>query len=696
MIDAPRNIFAHVALAALCLVWAAPACSSSKDGAPAAPPVAVADAGPVEVCVIPAGQTKTDFLEKIGCTADFEALASEPIDATIPGARSTKVGIDQADGDYLWYQNSTTYKIHYEFASRFRSGNKLPVVPALSQFNTTEYYTPDRRFVLGAATYYQGPKLWVVEISPYDTAPAEMITKLYRKVRDSSFFGSQLWFHPTSEAVAAEAKKCPPDVKIKTTDEIYAGIDYQPLTLATGVGRLHFTTAAALANEYLSYQDIVVLDEAPNDITVVQGIISQQFQTPLAHINVLSQNRKTPNMGLRGALTNPILKKFEGKLVELIVSATEWKMREVTQAEAEAFWKAHRPAPVTLPPLDLSVTALAEVELVAPDPVAPATMRDSIKKAVQAYGGKTAHYAVLKRTSGVPVQKAFGIPVFYYDQFMKTNGLYTRLDGYLADATFKTDAKVRDAKLAEMRAAILAAPLDQAFQDALKAKIIPDYAVAGYKVRFRTSTNSEDLDGFPCAGCYDSKSGDWTNWPDVLDSIREVFTSVWKFRTFEERSYYGVDHKSVGMALLVHRNYPNEEANGVAVTANPFDAAGVDPAFYVNVQYGGDIEVVAPPPGTQSDQFLYFFDSPNQPIQFLFRSNQIPAGKTVLSVPQTYELGVALKAIHKRFSAAYGPASGNTGWYAMDVEFKFDDDADKTKAPTLYVKQARPYPGRGK
>jgi hypothetical protein len=31
----------------------------------------------------------------------------------------------------------------------------------------------------------------------------------------------------------------------------------------------------------------------------------------------------------------------------------------------------------------------------------------------------------------------------------------------------------------------------------------------------------------------------------------------------------------------------------------------------------------------------------------------------------------------------------------MDVEFKFDDEADPTKPPTLYVKQARPYNGRG-
>ncbi len=128
------------------------------------------------------------------------------------------------------------------------------------------------------------------------------------------------------------------------------------------------------------------------------------------------------------------------------------------------------------------------------------------------------------------------------------------------------------------------------------------------------------------------------------------------------------------------------------MTNNPFDPSGLEPAFYVNVQFGGDVEVVHPPPGTTSDQFLYFFHQPNQPISYLAHSNQIPEGTTVLSTKQVHELGVALDAIHERFSPAYGPGAGNTGWYAMDVEFKFDDEADPTKPATLYIKQARPYP----
>ena len=37
----------------------------------------------------------------------------------------------------------------------------------------------------------------------------------------------------------------------------------------------------------------------------------------------------------------------------------------------------------------------------------------------------------------------------------------------------------------------------------------------------------------------------------------------------------------VGMALLVHRSFTDEEANGVALTANPFDTTGFEPGFRV-------------------------------------------------------------------------------------------------------------------
>jgi hypothetical protein len=488
------------------------------------------------------------------------------------------------------------------------------------------------------------------------------------------------------------ADKLDKSVQVISTSELYAQIDYQPLTLGSTIGRIHFAKAADLDSEYLGYEDIAVLDEAPNDISVVAGLITEEFQTPLSHVNVLSQNRHTPNMGLRGAFQNEKLRALDGKWVKFTVGPTDWSAEEVSADDAEAYWAEHKPTPVVLPELNFDVTELTDIEDVTPEPDG-VSLRDAIKESVRAWGGKAAQYSILAKTKNVPTPKAFAVPVFYYNQFMTENGLFDRVDALLLDKGFMGDPAVRESELAKLRADMEAAPVNADFQAALKAKLAKDYP--GLTMRFRTSTNSEDLDGFPCAGCYESQTGDPANWESVLGAVRKTWASIWLFRTFEERSFYGIDHHSVGMALLVHHNFPAEEANGVAVTNNPFDVAGIEPAFYVNVQWGGDAEVVHPPPGVTSDSFLYFFSNPNQPVTFIAHSNLVPEGETVLDATQTHELGVALNAIHERFSAAYGPKAGVKDWYAMDVEFKFDDMDQTDGKPHLFVKQARPYPGRG-
>jgi hypothetical protein len=634
---------------------------------------------------------KVDYLRHVGCSKDFQALSSDPIDATLPGARSTKVVYDTAQtGGALYFQNSVVYEIHYQFASTHLSGNGLPIVSALPTFNTTEYYSAARRFILGAVTYYEDVGVWALELSPYDTAPATMIATLFRAVKDAAFFGPALAFHPTSDAIKVTAKQLPGDIPIITTDQLYAQIDYQPLNVARAVGKLIFTTAEALGQgQYLSYQSIVVLDEAPNDISVVSGIITQEFQTPLSHLNVLSRNRKTPNMGLRSALTNPTLLAFKDQLVELSVTALDWSIRAATQEAGEAYWASQKPEAKVLPPIDIEPRELLDIEDITVESD-EYSLRESLKRSTNAWGGKSAQYSILAKTDGVAMKKAFGIPCYYYYAFMRDNGLYDKVDAFLQDPAFVSDMEVRSAKLAELRADMQEGQLDPELETKLAAKLAADYQ--GKKMRFRTSTNSEDLEGFPCAGCYESHTGDPAKWDSIRDAIRLAYASTWLFRTFEERSYYGVDHKTVVMALLVHEFFADEEANGVAITANIFDKTGVDPAYYINVQYGGDAEVVHPPKGVSSDQILYYFNSPNQPTSYLAHSNLIPVGTVVLTKYQLYTLGSALSAIHDRFSAAYGPANGNNGWYAMDVEFKFDNDESPAELAKLYVKQARPYP----
>ncbi len=201
---------------------------------------------------------------------------------------------------------------------------------------------------------------------------------------------------------------------------------------------------------------------------------------------------------------------------------------------------------------------------------------------------------------------------------------------------------------------------------------------------------SEDLGTFTGAGLYDSETG----WPglsgDQRDSvgwaIKKVWSQVWNPRAYEEREYFSTRHLDVGMALLVHANFPEEEAQGVALTNNPFDTSGLEPAFYVNGQVG-NIDVVTPDRGVRVEAYLQYFHSPGQPVVYTQRSSLVPEGSSVLSPEQAYRLGFALDAIHRFFAPAYG----SSGWYALEVDWKFDDKRSPGE-PSLFIKQARPYP----
>ena len=405
-----------------------------------------------------------DFLVNLPCKADFLALSSVPLDSTLPGARSVKVVLDREGGDALYFQNSQKYQMHYEFVSANLSGGAHPLVPSLSLFNQSEYYLPDRRFVLGAVTYYEAPDVWALELSPYDTASPDFISKLFQAIKAQAYFGTALKFHPTSESLSSAAGKLGDAIALVSTDELYAGTNYQPLTLGESIGRLRFLKASQLDAEYLSPRDIVVLDEAPNDIAVVSGLITEQFQTPLSHVNVLSQNRGTPNMGLRDATRNELLRALEGKWIQLTVTASDWSAVEVTREEADQDWQARRPEPLVLPALDLAVTGLVDIEQVIEEDGTP--LRDLLKKAAPAFGGKAAHYSILAQTPELPVRKAFAIPVYYYDQFMRDNGFYARIDTLLADPSFLDSAALRDSALALLRNDMEQAPVDAGLQAA--------------------------------------------------------------------------------------------------------------------------------------------------------------------------------------------------------------------------------------
>lgn len=633
---------------------------------------------PIEGCRIE-GEVP-DYLGVLGCAEDFSALASEPLDTSIPAARSLKTVFDRVD-DTLYFQNVHLYPTHYPFCRAHLSGNGRPPVADLGTFNQREYYSPSRRFILGALTHYAGPDVYAFELSPYDTASAEMIETSYRAIAAhvAPDIASRLRFHPTSQAI--ERITLAADIRRISTQELFAGIAYQPLNLATAQGKLRFVRAAELAATTLDFRDIVVLDYVPNDISVVQGIITDQLQTPLAHINVLSQNRGTPNMALVGAFNDAGLRALDGKWVALTVGAFEWHIAEVTQAEADAWWEAHRPTPLGIPARDESVTAVTAIG----DVLAEGNLGDALDTAIPAFGGKASHYAALTRIAAIRVEDALAIPISWYTKHIADAGLTADIAAMLADPAFKGDAAVRKARLEALQAAIIEAPIDPDHLAEITARLND---LPRRRARFRSSTNAEDLDGFTGAGLYTSATGDPDDPDDPVDAaIKTVWASVWRFKAFDEREYRGIDHLAVGMAILVTPSFPSEEANGVAITSNLFDPSGLEPAFIINVQKG-DTSVVLPPPGITSDYFIYYYLYPGLPSTYLAHSNLVAT--TVLTNAQTFELGKGLQAIHDYFAATY---RREDAFYGMDVEFKFDAPVGET--PLLWIKQARPHPGWG-
>lgn len=651
----------------------------------------VLDAGPV-------GCEAADSAPQIGCAADFDALASLPLDASIPGARSIKTLVDRTDGDRLYFQNSVKYPIHWDFAFNHLGAQQgMPPVPDLGSFNASEYYSPDRRFILGAVIYYEEPDLWTYEIAPYDTASAELVTTAFDRIRENAWFGPKLRYHPSS--VLHQDQVVPnlgADVPIVTTEELFVGVEQQTYNPGETTGVLRFYTADEVDGVYTPFRELVVLDAIPNEISIVAGIITAEFQTPLSHINVLSVNRGTPNMALRDAWNDPRLRALEGKWVRLVVEPFGWTIEEISSEEAESWWQGNKPEPLAVPELDLTVADLRDVEDIIAD---GNDLRAEVDHGLTVFGSKGTNYAAIYDIDPVkvPIQDAFVIPFYWYDLHMRSNGLQARLETMLAGPDWADPAHRAEA-LEAFKQEIVAAPLDPQLLAMVREKSGSMWP--GENTRFRSSTNAEDLGTFTGAGIYNSVTGD----PEVDDpapdsiawAIKSAWSNLWNPRAYEERAYYSIDQLGVAMALLTTPNFPDEEANGVAITNNIFDTSGLEPAFFVNVQTE-DYEVVQPGLGLLPDSYIHYFYTPGQPVVYITHSNLIPVGDTVLTPQQSNTLGVALDLVHQHFLPVYG-LDGD--WYGLDVEFKFDDkytdpdgpDGPLAGEPQLFVKQARPFP----
>ncbi|TVZ56872.1 putative secreted protein (Por secretion system target) [Lutibacter sp. Hel_I_33_5] len=600
----------------------------------------------------------------------FVMVADQPSKTHLSGVESLKAIFDSRK-NIMYYMNSKKYKLHYTF-----SKEQLEYKHSHDQYIKEQYSNNSNRYLFPITiNYFKNLNIYTFEFFSSDGANCEDVYRIYNKISESSYLKDNLYFYTTNTSW----ENCK-EIPIIGANELFEGQNYQALNIAEGYGYLKKIDVKDISSVNLQKHNIVLTNGIPIDIPVISGIITTEFQTHLSHINVLSYNRGTPNMTLRDGYKDKTLNDLNGKLVYLKVDTDSFQIRKATIEEATAFWNKNEPKNIITLDKDTQNYGIIDLENV------------SIKD-VNKIGGKAANFAeILKafkregKTAPVP-ENYFAIPFYYYEEHLKENGIDTYIDTILNQSEFKTNTEFRKSMLDKIRDSIKNSPLNQKLLSNVLNKMTSDSRFTSY--RFRSSTNAEDLEGFNGAGLYSSSSGKLNHDRKTpTRAIKKVWASLWNFRAFEERDYFKINHLSTAMGILVHRSFPDEDANGVVITRNIFNR---NHAFVVNVQFK-EISVVDADPGIIPDQvIIYTFSSNNNKytLEYNTFSNVITdTSNHVMSDEELYKLGDYLTIINTYFYSRVYNCNCDYIDFGLDIEFKVDSTIENRY---LYIKQARPY-----
>ena len=579
--------------------------------------------------------------------------------------------------------------VQYDESGTLGPGN-IPLRVYYVNSNTYQHHLRFKEAILGAEYAYSSSSTGVMVYHPYVRAPNgevgvfrynhyfprayshfENVEKFHEMMAaDMPFLRGNLVYGPLPTGLESykkqKAKYDASRVAVMLDGDLAQSV-FEPVNVAVGFGLLRVLAPG----ERPTFRDIAILRTLPNDLPAVGGVISLMPQTPLSHVNLRAVQDGAPNAYIGNALEDATISALIGRYVRFEVKAgtkarrTHYTIREATAEEVAAHHAARRPAGAQTPSRNLSVTTYKDLD-------------DIAFAGSDAFGVKAANVATL-RTFGFAdgtVPDGFALPFYFYDAFMTHNGFYADVDELLADTDFQADIATRDAELKKLRRRIRNGTVPDWMADDLAA--LQAEFPAGTSIRCRSSTNNEDLPDFSGAGLYDS----YTHHPSeghLSKSVKQVFASLWNLRAFEEREFYRIDHKAAAMGVLMHPNYSDEQANGVAVSDDPF--YGTEDRFYVNAQVGEDL--VTNPSSASVPEELLLGVGETFTTTLVQPSNLVADDARVLTEAHIATLQAALRTIHQRFLTLYEVAEDEE--FAMEIEFKITAD------DTFAVKQARPW-----
>lgn len=557
----------------------------------------------------------------------------------------------------LYFVNSNTHSLHTQFATALGLYNNGTLMTGTLAFHP---FLISPNGTLGTYRFFFQPN------NSFSFAYVQKAMELL--AANLPFLKNNLCYYPLEqvglplyfqEQASYEASR----ICVLFEDDLYADVDYLAFHVAEGYGLLRVMNLQELPGS----RDVVLYEALPNELPRVGGIITTVTQTPLSHVNLRAIQDNVPNAFIRDALQQVGIDTLIGKYVYYKAGKAGFTLRQATQQEVDDFYESIRPTENQIPIRDLSKTKIEPL--------------DSISFAESAsFGAKCANIATM-RTFGFPdgtIPDGYGVPFYFYDEFMKYNGLYAQAQSMLADASFQLDMNVRVQRLTNFRKDIKDAAMPPWMLNELSA--MQQSFPSGISIRCRSSTNNEDLPGFSGAGLYDSK----TQHPDeghISKSVKQVYASLWNFRAFEERDFYRIDHFSTAMGVLVHPNHENEKANGVGVSTDPiYQTEGT---FYLNTQLGEDLVTNPNALSVPEEILLDAVSVTNDDFLVMNPSNQVPMDTLILKEIYLDQMRVFLNTIHDEFQVLYH-AVGQAG-FAMEIEYKIN------AASQLTIKQARPW-----
>ncbi len=680
------------------------------------------------------GHGETSVVHEVTTWSAFSELATQQ------GELKFLLPVDESAQDTCWFQDTEQYPYHLHF---------LRTLPEYRNMSAEAYQDmvllrDQRVFYAGALRLFSGtthPATGQVGILTYTVYTAssgsELLTSeelihIDRQIKACmGGLATYLVYLPEGNLALAAAEKVSAELEAASVawirpEQLVPSLQAEVYSAGEAYGYVRKVTPDQVGE--VGPRDVVVADVAPGELGIVSALVTAHVQSSVSHLNLRLREKRIPNAAAPQLFASGFFDSLEGTLVHVQSSEQGLSVTPARLTDARTFWESRVPD-LPDPTFTLETTELT--------PLTDLQHTDSV-----AFGTKAANLGELGRvlpTENVP--HGVALPFAAYQRHVEHNKLQAALTQAAQRAAVSSPVAASEV-LSDLRKQIRQAAVDPEWELQLIDAVKEQFGEAGLttRLRFRSSTNVEDLPGLSGAGLYDSASGcladdldddeigpslcltetqrahyttELTRLRAKLDAqpeltelaaliidveeelseeksarkaLRKVWASLWNNRAFQDREYYGIPHDRVFMGVAVHPSMVGEQLESVLVTNLEPDAA--EPLYRIESQ-AGEVGVVEPQESDAVAERLQFrrdaVDSATA-ITLVTASSLSANGQSLWKGEQLEQMTTFAFRVHDYFAASV---------YPEITPLQLDVELDVSADGVIIVKQARPYVSGG-